>query len=85
MYIRQRDVVYNPLMLEDSEPEEECYHSLNWVTAGKTKQKHEGGVKWESSPHVRVGKANESATLMWNAPTSPEVPTPIVEGWYCSL
>ena len=24
-----------PLMLADSEPKEECYHSLNWVTAGK--------------------------------------------------
>ena len=26
-------------MLVDSEPEEECYHSLNWVMAGKAKQK----------------------------------------------
>ena len=26
-----------PLMLVDSEPKEECYHSLNWVTAGKAK------------------------------------------------
>ena len=26
-----------PLMLVDSETEEECYHSLNWVTAGKAK------------------------------------------------
>ena len=24
-----------PLMLADSEPKEECYHSLNWVKAGK--------------------------------------------------
>ena len=24
-----------PLMLVDSEPKEECYHSLNWVKAGK--------------------------------------------------
>ena len=37
MYIRQRDDVYNPLMLADSEQEEECYHSLNWVKAGKAK------------------------------------------------
>ena len=29
------------LMLADSEPKEECYHSLNWVTAGKAKQKGE--------------------------------------------
>ena len=54
MYIRQRDDVYNPLMLADSEPEEECYHSLNWVMAGKAKQKHNGGVKWVNNPHVRV-------------------------------
>ena len=38
-------------MLADSEPKEECYHSPNWVTAGKANQT-EGGVKWESSPHV---------------------------------
>ena len=43
MYVRQRDDVYNPLMLADSELEEECYHSLNWVMAGKAKQKHNGG------------------------------------------
>ena len=28
-----------PLMLADSEPKEECYHSLHWVMAGKAKQK----------------------------------------------
>ena len=28
-----------PLMLVDSEPKEECYHSPNWVKAGKAKQK----------------------------------------------
>ena len=28
-----------PLLLADSEPEEESYHSPNWVTAGKAKQK----------------------------------------------
>ena len=43
MYIKQRDDVYNPLMLADSRPEEECYHSLNLVKAGKAKQKHNGG------------------------------------------
>ena len=31
-----------PLMLADSEPKEECYHSLNWVKAGKAKQKYGG-------------------------------------------
>ena len=30
-------------MLVDSEPKEECYHSLNWVTAGKANQ-----MKWGS-------------------------------------
>ena len=30
------------LMLADSEPEEECYHSPNWVKAGKAKQKYGG-------------------------------------------
>ena len=43
MYVRQRDDIYNPLMLADSGPEEECCHSLNWVMAGKAKQKHNGG------------------------------------------
>ena len=38
-----------PLMLADSEPKEKCYHSLNWVTAGKAKINF-GGVKWVSSP-----------------------------------
>ena len=43
MYVRQRDDVYNPLMLADSGLEEECYQSLNWVMTGKAKQKHNGG------------------------------------------
>ena len=30
-----------PLMLVDSEPKEECYHSLNWVMAGKANK-----MKW---------------------------------------
>ena len=30
-------------MLADSEPKEECYHSLNWVMAGKANQ-----MKWGS-------------------------------------
>ena len=73
-----------PLTLADSEPKEECYHSLNWVTAGKTNQM-EGGVKWESSP--RVGKESQwSTTPMWNAPTClREVPTPTMEWWLYTL
>ena len=54
-------------MLADSEPKEECYHSLNWVMAGKANQT-KGGVKWESSPHVRM-ESQRSTTLMQNAPT----------------
>ena len=37
MYVRQREDVYNPLMVADSGLEEECYHSLNKVMAGKAK------------------------------------------------
>ena len=38
-----------PLMLADSEPKEECYHSLNWVMAGKAKP-NGGGSETGSSP-----------------------------------
>ena len=31
-----------PLMLADSEPKEECYHSLSWVMAGKANQMNWG-------------------------------------------
>ena len=54
-------------MLVDSEPKEECYHSLNWVMPGKA-NKLMGGVKWASSPRVRV-KGHRSTTSMRNAPT----------------
>ena len=70
-------------MLADSEPKEECYHSLNWVTAGKANQM-EGGVKQESSPHVGM-ESQRSTTLMRNAPTYREVPTPTMEGWLYTL
>ena len=56
------------LMLVDSEPKEECYHSLNWVMAGKANQMKWGGVKWASSLHVGV-EGHWSTTLTWNAPT----------------
>ena len=73
-----------PLMLADSEPKEECYHSLNWVTAGKANQT-DGGVKWESSPHVGM-ESQRSTTPMRNAPTYlREVPTPTMEGWLYTL
>ena len=72
-------------MLADSEPKEECYHSLNWVMAGKAnKNIMEGEVKWASCPHVRV-KGHRSTTLMQNAPTYREVPTLNLEGWLYTL
>ena len=71
-------------MLADSEPKEECYHSLNWVTAGKANQMKQEGVKWASSSHVGV-KGQRSTTSMWNAPAYREVPTPIMEGWLHAL
>ena len=67
-------------MLEDSEPKEECYHSLNWVMAGKANQMKQGGVKQASSPHVGM-EGHWSTTSTQNAPTYQEVPTPIMEGW----
>ena len=39
-----------PLMLADSEPKEECYHSLNWVTAGKAKSKRRGKWNGQAAP-----------------------------------
>ena len=51
--MRQRGDIYNPLMLMDSGPEKECYHSLNWVTAGKAKQNN-GGSKMGNYSHVRL-------------------------------
>ena len=43
-----------------------------------------GGVKWASSPCVGV-EGHWSATLMQNAPTHQEVPTPIMEGQHYTL
>ena len=72
------------LMLVDSEPKEECYHSLNWVTAGKANQMKWRGVKWASSPCVRM-ESQRSTTPMRNAPTYWEVPTLMMEGWLYTL
>ena len=71
-------------MLADSEPKEECYHSLNWVMAGKANQ-----IKWRGSemgkqPHVGM-ESQRSTTLMQNAPTYREAPTPTMEGWLYTL
>ena len=58
-----------PLMLADSEPKEECYHSLNWVMAGKAKP-NGGGSEMGEQPHVRMESAR-STTSMQNAPHLP--------------
>ena len=71
-------------MLADSEPKEECYHSLNWVTAGKANQMKWGEVKQASSLHVGM-EGHWSTTLMRNAPTYREVPTLIMEGQHYTL
>ena len=42
MYVRQREQHQSPLMLADSEPNDECDHSQNWVMVGKAKQ-NKGG------------------------------------------
>ena len=43
-----------------------------------------GGVKWASSLHVGV-EGHWFTTLMWNASTYREVPTPIMEGQHYTL
>ena len=73
-----------PLMLADSEPKEECYHSLIWFMAGKANQMKWREVKQASSPHVGM-EDQRSTTSTWNAPTYQEVPTPILEGWLYTL
>ena len=55
-------------MLADSEHHNECNHSQNWVTVGKTKT-NMGGVKWVSNPCVNRNDNILSTSLMQNAPT----------------
>ena len=50
-YVRQREGPLYLLMLADSELQEECNQSWNWVMVGKAKKM--GGVKQVSNPHVR--------------------------------
>ena len=51
---------------------------------GRQGQPNGGGVKWESSPHVRM-ESQRSTTLTQNALTYLEVPTPTMEGWLYTL
>ena len=72
------------MILVDSEPKEECYHSLNSVKAGKAKQKYVGGVKWVSNPHVGV---KDEVVYHSEVECSylPRGTYPIVEEWHCTL
>ena len=72
-----------PLMLADSEPKEECYHSPNWVMVGKAKQKW-GGAKWVSKPHVRV---KDKVVCLSDVECSypPRDTYTNVEEWHCTL
>ena len=73
-----------PLMLVDSEPKGECYHSLNLVKVGKAKQKYVGGVKRVSKPHVGV---KDEAVYHSDMECSylPRGTYPIIEEWHCTL
>ena len=56
-------------MLADSEPKEECYHSLNWVMADKAKNLT-GGSEMGKQSHVRM--ENEKVyhiNAKWYPPT----------------
>ena len=51
---------------------------------GRQGQPNGGGVKWESSAHVRM-ENQRSTTKTQNALTYREVPTPTMEGWLYTL
>ena len=73
-----------PLMLADSEPKEECYHSPNWVMAGKANQM-EGEWNGKAAP-VLGWEVKRSTTPMQNAPTYiQEVTTLTMEGYLYTL
>ena len=70
-------------MLADSEPQEECDQSWNWVTVGKAKQN--GGSEIGSNPHVRK---KDTVVYLSDAECSyppKEGPLPPVEGWHHTL
>ena len=71
------------MTLADSEPEEECDQSLNWVMVGKAKQ--HGGVKLVSNPHVRVKDGVVCLSDVECSCPPEEVPTLIVEEWHHTL
>ena len=70
-------------MLVDSEPQEECNQSWNWVMVDKTKQN--GGVKWVSNPCVRK---KDNVVYFYDVECShppKEGPSLPVEGWHHTL
>ena len=58
-----------PLMLADSGLKKGCYHSLNWVMAGKAKS-NGGGSEMGKQPCVKM-ESEKSVTSMQNAPHLP--------------
>ena len=52
------------LMLVDSEPKEECYHSLNWVMAGKANQ-----MKWEGSEMGKQSPCQDGESKVYHSHT----------------
>ena len=69
-------------MLVDSEPEEECSQSLNWVMAGKAKQN--GGSEM-GNPHVGVKDEVVCLSDVECSYQPKAVPTPVVEEWHHTL
>ena len=66
-------------MLADSEPQEECNQSWNWVMVGKAKQ-NGGGVKWV--------RKNDDVVYLSDVEYSyppKEGPSLPVEGWLHTL
>ena len=72
-----------PLMLVDSGLKEGCYHSLNWVMAGKAKL-NGGGSEMGKQPRVGM-ESVRSATLMQNALHLQRESKPTMEGWLYAL
>ena len=79
----QREQCLYPLILVDSEPQEEFDQSQNWVMVGKAKQNR--GSEMGSNPCVRK---NDTIVYLSDAECSyppKEGPSPPVEGWLHTL
>ena len=71
-------------MLADSEPNDKCHHSQNWVTVGKAKQ-NKGGVKWVSTPVSRGMTMPVFLSDVEYSHPPEEGPSLPVEGWLYTL